>query len=213
MLPPRALPIVPVVPMTAPYILALQATKDSLLPEALTRLRANSKRVVRFLRRRSVANLALQLVVLALLIAAFFVRMPQVSGLSMEPHIHSGEYVLINTFAYRLSGPRRGDIVAFRHDNDTRAIFIKRVVGLPGDRIRIDRGRVYIDRVKLDEPYVQHPDDRTFAQITVPASSVYVLGDNRADSEDSRFFGPVADDQLIGQAVAGIWPPRALGSL
>jgi signal peptidase I len=176
--------------------------------------------VVRFLRRRSVANLALQLVVLALLIAAFFVRMPQVSGLSMEPHIHSGEYVLINTFAYRLRTPRRGDIIAFRHDgalraaqDDTRAIFIKRVVGLPGDRIRIDRGQVYVDGVKLDEPYVRHPDNRTFGEITVPASSVYVLGDNRAESEDSRFFGPVADNQLIGRAVAGIWPPRVLGSL
>lgn len=151
--------------------------------------------------------------VLALLIAAFFMRTPQVSGFSMEPHIRSGEYVLINTFAYRLAPPRRGDIVAFRHEGDARAIFIKRVIGLPGDRIRVDRGRVYVDGVKLDEPYVQHPDDRTFAEITVPPSSVYVLGDNRADSEDSRFFGPVGDDRLIGRAVAGVWPPRALGSL
>ncbi len=158
--------------------------------------------------------------VLALLIAAFFVRTPQVSGFSMEPHIRSGEYVLINTFAYRFSAPRRGDIVAFRHEgdlrqaqDDRRAIFIKRVIGLPGDRIRIDRGRVYVDGVKLDEPYVQHPDDRSFAEITVPASSVYVLGDNRGDSEDSRFFGPVGDDRLIGRAIAGVWPPRALGSL
>lgn len=176
--------------------------------------------MVRFLRRRSVANLALQLVVLALLIAAFFMRMPQVSGFSMEPHIRSGEYVLINTFAYRLGTPGRGDIVAFRNEgalraaqNDTREIFIKRVVGLPGDHIRIDHGRVYVNGVKLDEPYVQHPDDRTFTEITVPASSVYVLGDNRADSEDSRFFGPVGDERLIGRAVAGIWPPRVLGSL
>jgi signal peptidase I len=58
-----------------------------------------------------------------------------------------------------------------------------------------------------------HPDERSFAEITVPALSVYVLGDNRAESEDSRFFGPVKDDRLIGRAMAGIWPPRALGSL
>jgi signal peptidase I len=159
-------------------------------------------------------------VVLALLIAAFFLRMPQVSGLSMEPHIRSGEYVLINTFAYRFAAPRRGEIVAFRHNralrqpqDDTSAVFIKRVVGLPGDRIRIERGQVYVNGVKLDEPYVRHPDGRTFGTITVPAGSVYVLGDNRADSEDSRFFGSVGDGQLIGRAVAGIWPPRALGSL
>lgn len=169
--------------------------------------------MVRFLRWRSVANLALQLAVLALLIAAFFVRLPQVSGLSMEPHIRSGEYVLINTFAYRLSLPGRGDIVAFRHEGDSRSVFIKRVIGVPGDRIRIDRGRVYRNGVALDEPYVLHPDDRSFAEISVRPGSVYVLGDNRAQSEDSRLFGPVGDDRLIGRAIAGLWPPHLLGGL
>jgi signal peptidase I len=164
--------------------------------------------VVRFARWRPVANVAWQLAVLAALVAAFFVRLPQVSGLSMEPHIRSGEYVLINTFA-----PQRGDIVAFRHEGDARAVFIKRVIGVPGDRIRVDRGTVYVNGVKLDEPYVQHNDGRTFPEITVPTTSVYVLGDNRAESEDSRFFGPVNDDRLVGRAVAGVWPPRMLGGL
>lgn len=154
-----------------------------------------------------------QLAVLALLIAAFFVRLPQVSGLSMEPHIRSGEYVVINTFAYRLGRPRRGDIVAFRHEGDARAVFIKRAIALPGDRVRIVAGSVYLNGAKLNEPYVEHPDNRNFAERIVPPLSVYVLGDNRAESEDSRFFGPVADDRLIGRAVAGIWPPRMLGGL
>lgn len=157
------------------------------------------------------ANLALQLAVLALLVAAFFVRLPQVSGLSMEPHIRSGEYVLINTFAYRLGLPQRGDIVAFRHEGDSRSVFIKRVIGIQGDRIRIDRGRVYLNGVALDEPYVLHSDDRSFSEIMVRPDSVYVLGDNRAQSEDSRLFGPVPDDRLIGRAVAGLWPPHLLG--
>ncbi len=169
--------------------------------------------MVRFLRWRSAANLALQLAVLAALIAAFFVRLPQVSGLSMEPHIRSGEYVLINTFAYRFGAPRRGEIVAFRRDADARGVFIKRVIGLPGERVRIDRGQVYLNGVRLDEPYVEHPDARSFPEITVAPSSLYVLGDNRADSEDSRVFGAVPEDRLIGRAVAGIWPPRMLGGL
>jgi signal peptidase I len=169
--------------------------------------------VVRLGRWRPVANLALQLAVLAALIAAFFVRLPQVSGLSMEPHIRSGEYVVINTFAYRIGVPRRDDIVAFRHDGDTRAVFIKRVIGLPGDHIRIDRGQVYVNGTKLDEPYVQHADGRSFGDFAVPVASVYVLGDNRAQSEDSRFFGAVADERLIGRAIAGVWPPRMLGGL
>ena len=159
------------------------------------------------------ANLAWQLAVLAALIAAFFVRLPQVSGLSMEPHIRSGEYVVINTFAYRIGAPRRDDIVAFRHEGDPRAIFIKRVIGVPGDRVGIRRGRVYLNAHELAEPYVVHGDDRTFPDVTVPDGSVYVLGDNRAESEDSRIFGPVRDDRLIGRAVAGIWPPRMLGGL
>jgi signal peptidase I len=169
--------------------------------------------VARFLRWRSVASLALQLAVLSLLIAAFFMRLPQVSGRSMEPLIHSGEYVLINTFAFRFGTPRRGEVVAFRHEGDAREVFIKRVVGLPGDRIQIDRGRVYVNGTKQDEPYVQDPDDRSVPGILVPPSSVYVLGDNRANSEDSRAFGPVSDDRLIGRAVAGIWPPSLLGAL
>lgn len=169
--------------------------------------------MVRFVRWRPIANLALQLAVLAALIAAFFIRLPQVSGLSMEPHIRSGEYVLINTFAYRFGPPHRGDIVAFRHDSDTRALFIKRVIGLPGDRIRIDGGRVFVDGAKLDEPYVLHPDDRSFGEIVIPDGDIYVLGDNRAESEDSRAFGPVSDASLVGRAIAGIWPPRMLGGL
>ena len=168
----------------------------------------------RLLHWRSLANLTLQLAILALLMAAaFFVRTWQVSGPSMTPHISSGEYVLINTFAYRLSQPKRGDIVVFRNDEDTRAVFIKRVVGLPGDRIHVDRGNVFIDGRRLAETYVRHPDDRSFPETTVPPHAVYVLGDNRADSEDSRFFGPVRDDRLMGRALAGIWPPADVGTL
>jgi signal peptidase I len=169
--------------------------------------------VARFLRWRSVASLALQLAVLSILIVAFFMRLPQVSGLSMEPLIHSGEYVLINTFAFRLGAPRRGEIVAFRHEGDAREVFIKRVIGVAGDRIRIDRGRVYVNGAELTEPYVRDADDRSVPEITVPPSFVYVLGDNRANSEDSRSFGAVSDDRLIGRAVAGIWPPSMLGAL
>jgi len=169
--------------------------------------------VVRLARWRSFASLTLQLAVLALLIAAFFVRLPQVSGLSMEPHIHSGEYVAINTFAYRFMAPRRGDIVAFHRDNDARGVFIKRVIAIPGDRVEIARGRVYVNGTPLEEPYVQHGDDRSVSALTVPAGTVYVLGDNRPASEDSRTFGPVQDDRLMGRAIAGVWPPRMLGGL
>ena len=162
---------------------------------------------------RSFVSLALQLAILAVLVAAFFVRAPQVSGPSMEPHIVSGEYVLINTLAYKFTQPKRDDVVAFRHDGEVPEVFIKRVIGLPGDHIEIDRGTVLVDGTPLREPYVHFPDDRSFPELTVPPGDVYVLGDNRANSEDSRFFGPVPDSDLMGRALAGIWPVSAMGAL
>jgi signal peptidase I len=162
---------------------------------------------------RTLARITLQVAILALLAAAFFMSPRQVSGLSMEPHIAPGEYVLINTFAYRMAGPHRQDIVAFRREGDARGLFIKRVIGIPGDRVRIGGGTVFLNGSALAEPYVQYSDDRTFTEVTVPPGSVYVLGDNRAISEDSRAFGPIADDQLMGRAVAGVWPISSLGSL
>jgi len=167
--------------------------------------------VVRFVQLRSLASLALQLAILCALIAAtLFVRFPQVTGPSMAPHISSGEYVLINTLAYKFGPPHRGDIVAFRHDGFTPETYIKRVIGLPGDRVRIDRGTVYVNGVRLDEPYVRFGDTRSMPEITVPPLSVFVLGDNRAVSEDSRMFGPVRYSDLMGRAIVGIWPPGAL---
>jgi signal peptidase I len=169
--------------------------------------------VVRFVQLRSLASLVLQLAILGVLIAAFFIRFWQVSGPSMSPHVSSGEFVVINTLAYRFHTPARGDIVTFRHDGVTPELYIKRVIGIPGDRIRIDRGVVYVNGARLAEPYVQFPDARSEAEITVPPDDVYVLGDNRAVSEDSRAFGPVPEDELTGKAVAGIWPLPALGVL
>ena len=165
------------------------------------------------LRWKSVASLALQVAVLAALVAAFFVRTPQVSGFSMAPHIASGEFVLINTIAYRLGSPARNDIIAFRHDGITPEVYIKRVIGLPGDRIRIERGVVYVNGNRLSESYVQYSDDRSFAEETVPPNSLYVLGDNRAHSDDSRDWGFVDEGSVIGKAIAGIWPFGQLGAL
>ncbi|HZT12782.1 MAG TPA: signal peptidase I [Candidatus Baltobacteraceae bacterium] len=169
--------------------------------------------MLRQLHWRSVAGTSLQVAVLAVLVLAFFMRTPQVSGLSMAPHIASGEIVLIDTMAYRLHAPARGDIIAFRHEGDTSEIFIKRIIGLPGDRVQIDRGRVIRNGAVLNEPYVAYPDSRSFAPVVVPADSLYVLGDNRAASDDSRFWGFVPRSDVLGKALAGIWPLPRLGAL
>ncbi len=140
-------------------------------------------------------------------------RTPQVSGLSMAPRIASGEIVVINTMSYRWGQPARGDVIAFRHDAPAPETFIKRIVGVPGDRISIRSGKVYLNGTALSEPYVRYADDRSFPPVQVPAGSLYVLGDNRADSDDSRFWGFVRQEEVLGKVLAGIWPVGHLGAI
>jgi signal peptidase I len=161
-------------------------------------------------RTRRIASVLTQLLALGLIGAAFFVRAPHVLGLSMEPRIHSGEFVLINTLAYRLGPVRRGDIVAFRHDSPTPQTYLKRVVGLPGEAVFIDRGNVRIDGKPLDESYVRFHDPHSSVKVTVPTGGLYVLGDNRANSDDSRDWGILPLRDVIGKAILALWPPQEL---
>jgi signal peptidase I len=162
------------------------------------------------MRIRTVASVCTQLLVLGLIGAALFLRAPHVSGFSMEPRIRSGEFILINTLAYRFGGIRRGDIVAFRHDSPTPVTYLKRVIGLPGERVSIDRGAVSIDGKPLDEPYVRYRDGRSRRSVVVPAGGVYVLGDNRANSDDSRNWGILPEHDVLGKAIVALWPPQEL---
>jgi len=131
----------------------------------------------------------------------------------MSPHIIEGEYVLIDTLVYRWKSPTRGDIIAFRHERSAPSIYLKRVVGVPGDRIEIRSGVVYVNGAQLDERYVQFRDTRSAAPAVVPAGSYYVLGDNRANSDDSRTWGFVPAGDVVGRARFGVWPPDRFGTL
>lgn len=159
---------------------------------------------------RSAVRLTLQILVLIAIGMAFFLRLPQVAGPSMLPHVAPGELVLINTLAYHLGPVARGDVVALRRDEPTPETFLKRVVALPGERVGFAAGSLYVNGRRVSEPYVSFPDTRTIAPVTVPANAVYVLGDNRAQSEDSRAWGPVPESDVIGKAVLGLWPLRRL---
>jgi signal peptidase I len=161
---------------------------------------------------RHALRVSVQVVVLLAIGLAFFLRIPQVTGPSMLPHVQPGEVVLIDTLAYRLGPIKRGDIVALDHDEATAQTFLKRVVALPGDRVRIERGTLFVNDVAVAEPYVSFRDRNDVPEVTVPAHDVYVLGDNRAESEDSRTWGPVDESAVIGKALVGLWPPEALHS-
>jgi signal peptidase I len=159
---------------------------------------------------RTIVSLSAQLAVLLLIATAFFMRTSPVDGLSMEPRVHAGELVLINTLAYKLGEIHRGDVVAFRHDAPTPETYLKRVVGLPGERVEVRDGVVSIDGRPLAEPYVRFKDRRSAVAVTVPPHAYYVLGDNRAESDDSRTWGVLRDGDVVGKALVGIWPPRTI---
>ena len=159
---------------------------------------------------------SVEVLLLGFLVALCFLRFPQVEGRSMQPNIETGTHVLINTLAYDFrvgsfeighGELSRGDIVAFqRDDGGERRLFLKRVVGLPGDSVAVQSGEVLVNGSRLNERYTTLPDNSDMPAVVVPASAVFVVGDNRADSDDSRSFGPVPTADIIGKAEFIIWP-------
>jgi signal peptidase I len=196
----------------------------------------------RFLREFGL--LTLSALVIAILIKTFFVQAFFIPSGSMEPTLMPGDRILVNRLAYRFGHIERGDIIVFadpspapqhrgviggvvhwlgegvgvvRPANDD---FIKRVIALPGETWEIRDGVTYVDGVKLDEPYVNHaePDTRSFGPETVPGGMLFVMGDNRLHSGDSRFpppggLGYIPIDKVIGQAFVTIYPPSRIGWL
>ncbi|HXZ27783.1 MAG TPA: signal peptidase I [Terriglobales bacterium] len=145
----------------------------------------------------------------------FLYQPVKVEGNSMLPGLQDQERIFINKFVYQLEPIERGDIVVFRYPRDPSKSYIKRVVGVAGDRIRIERGRVYVNGQALPEPYVpsSYVDGHNFPELVVPAHSYYVLGDHRTMSNDSREFGPVDESYIYGKAVFVYWPMDKMGML
>jgi signal peptidase I len=152
---------------------------------------------------------------IAIFIIVFLYQPVKVEGTSMMPGLADHERIFINKYAYRLGGIERGDVVVFRYPGDPRKNYIKRIVGVPGDRIEIARGKVLVNGSRLQEPYVPEPfrDQRSMSEVTVPAGSYFVLGDHRNLSSDSRDFGMVERKAIFGKAVFAYWPAEMAGKL
>jgi signal peptidase I len=158
--------------------------------------------------------------IISLAISAFiiiFLYQPvKVEGTSMMPSLDDQERIFVNKFVYRLEPIQRGDIVVFRYPRDPSKSYIKRVIGVAGDHVRIVEGRVYLNGRELEEDYVpaEYADARSYPdEVVVPRNAYYVLGDHRAMSNDSRDFGPVNQSYIYGKAVFGYWPVDKLGRL
>jgi signal peptidase I len=134
----------------------------------------------------------------------------RVDGFSMEPSLHSGEFVIVNKLAYKLGEPRPGDVIVFRYPFDPQQEYIKRVIGLPGDHIKIVDGILYRNGIAQEEPYIAAAPAYN-NEVTVPENSLFVLGDNRNNSSDSHNWGAVPIEYVVGKALFVYWPPRNWG--
>jgi signal peptidase I len=148
-------------------------------------------------------------------IIIFLYQPVKVEGVSMMPGLEDQERIFVNKFVYRWEPIQRGDIIVFRYPRDTSKSYIKRVIGVAGDRVRIVNGQVYVNGEALDEDYVpsDYADGRSYPELVVPRNSYFVLGDHRTMSSDSREFGAVNDRYIYGKAVFGYWPMEKLGRL
>ena len=134
----------------------------------------------------------------------------RVDGPSMEPSFFDRDRIVVSKVSYMLGDIQRGDVIVFPAPVDPEEDYIKRVIGLPGDHIRIAGGYVYINDVALEEPYIQAPPLSNMQEMIVPDNSVFVMGDNRNVSSDSRAWGSLPIDDIIGKAVFVYWPLNAV---
>jgi signal peptidase I len=155
---------------------------------------------------REVLETILIALVLAFLVRTFVVESFMVDGRSMQPTLQHHERLFVNKLVYRIGSPDRGDIIVFRYPKDPSRDFIKRVIGLPGDEVEIRRGVLYINGEAYAEPYILEDDPRGYLATEIPEGEYFVMGDNRRNSEDSRFFGTVPIANIKGKALLVYWP-------
>jgi signal peptidase I len=146
-------------------------------------------------------------------IVTFVAQPVRVQGASMQPRIEDNERILINKFIYRLQGVERADVVVFYYPRDPSVSYIKRVIGLPGDRVEIRSGSVYVNEKLTEEPYLlpEYRDRYDMPETTVESGHYFMMGDHRSSSMDSRSFGPVPEKYIYGKAAFCVWPIAKTG--
>jgi signal peptidase I len=149
----------------------------------------------------------------SVLIITFLYQPVRVEGTSMLPRLVDQDRLFINKFVYHFTEIEHGDVVVFRYPRDQQKSYIKRIIAVPGDRLRIDRGQVYVNDKAVMEPYVpeDYRDTRSLEAMIVPPEQYFVLGDHRSISSDSREFGPVKRDLIYGKAAFVYWPSQDVG--
>ncbi len=148
----------------------------------------------------------------------FLFQPHKVSGNSMFPNFHDVEFILTDKLSYRFNFPKKGDVVVFRSPQNKRFDYIKRIIGMPKDTVLIENGYVYVNDQKINEAYLPEDFLTSGGQYipeglltTVPENEYFVLGDNRNQSSDSREFGTIKKEDIVGRAFFRYWPPNRIG--
>ena len=149
------------------------------------------------------------LMLLLFWVVNFFTGRFKIDGQSMDPTMQSGEYIIVNKFAYRFGEPERGEIIVLHAPRNPNRDFIKRVIGIPGDTIVIENQTVSVNGVVIDEPYILAPPTYS-GTWTVPEGEYYVLGDNRNNSSDSHQWGFLPEANIVGRGEFVYWPVREM---
>jgi signal peptidase I len=149
----------------------------------------------------------------SVLIITFLYQPVRVEGTSMLPRLVDQDRLFINKFVYHFEAIEPGDVVVFHYPRDPQKSYIKRIIATPGDRLRIDQGRVYVNGQLLSEPYIpeEYRDTRSLEAMVIPSDEYFVMGDHRSISSDSREFGPVKRDLIYGKAAFVYWPSQDVG--
>jgi len=158
---------------------------------------------------RELLEAVLPALIIVLVVNVFLAQATRVEGQSMDPNLHDNQRLIIEKITYRFRPPTRGEIVVLRRPQPDP--LIKRVVGLPGETVAIHDYQVYIDGKPLDEPYLTEITGGSMAPQIVPEDHVFVLGDNRDSSNDSRAFGMIPLEDIVGRAWVRYWPPGEIG--
>lgn len=165
---------------------------------------SNQPSAIWLLLRELLETIVLSLVIFLLI--RLVIQNYRIESHSMQPNFYEGEFILVNKLAFKLGEPTRGEVIVFHNPGNIEEDYIKRVIGLPGDVVEIRDQTVYINGQELAEPYATNPFRDNYGPETVPTNHLFVMGDNRGNSSDSRRIGPIPEDLIVGQAWLRVWP-------
>ncbi len=158
---------------------------------------------------RELLSTVILALMMALLLTQFVAQTTLVHGQSMEPNLHDEQRLIIEKLSYHIDNPQRGDIVVVEVEGSEIPL-IKRVIGLPGETVEIRESQLWINGRAVTESYLTPITQKAYGPVQVPPEHIFVMGDNRGNSRDSRIFGAIRIDRIIGRAWASYWPPQEM---